>query len=210
MATEKLVQYSPASVETSSLKDDDFLLMNATRFDIILSLCHFHKKQYLLDTLEAVNCALAKKGVLVSGDWHSSLSHNPYFVEELLKRIGVDSWRLKLFKDMFKAYSDPNLRKSFTEEENMAISKHQEYWANVYNEILASPSTMAQNARHYVLGAFDTTNQRLKLMDQANLITDSDKVRKAFPQARMPQNPIRMEMGVDRASIITSLRGKSR
>jgi ubiquinone/menaquinone biosynthesis C-methylase UbiE len=209
-AGQKLDDYHPAAISLTPGNVDAYLAHSDERFDIVLSLCHFHKKTFLKDTLDGVHAVLARKGVLVSGDWHSMMSEHPLFVYQFLERAGVDSSRLKMFREMFGAFMDPTSHPSLNMEEVKAVSDHQNYWASVYQEILASPSTLAHKSRHYVLGAYDTTQKRMEAMEESRLITDPAKIRKAFPNMSFHQNPVMMVTGSDRATVMMGLRGKPR
>ena len=78
----------------------------------------------------------------------------------------------------------------------------------MHDEIRGSASALASKSRHYVLGAFDTTKQRLATIKDGGLITDIDKIRKAFPKAKLHQNPVRMRRDSDMASVIMAMKGR--
>ncbi len=208
IASSKLGQYRPASVAVAQQNDDEFLDATTAKYDIILSLCHLHKKPFLGDTLGKVQGVLAKKGVLISGDWHSSLSAHPLIICELLQSMGVDSWRLNLFRKMFGAFIGEGTKPAMTAAEKRSVEEHQKYWVNVNKEILASPKMLAMKSRHYVIGAYDTTEGRLRTMEDSGLITDPDRIRKAFRGAKLHENPVTMAPVADRASVIMALKGR--
>jgi SAM-dependent methyltransferase len=206
---EALNRFDPAKVETFDGRDEDFLSTTSARFDIVLSLCHFHKKPFLEDVLASVHKVLSKKGVLVSGDWHSSLCNHPIYVLQLLEMMGLETHRIKLFKGFFKEFLDRSSNPDIMIEEIKAVSEHQEYWADIHHR-LVSHSQMSMRERHFALGAFDTTRNRVELMEKSNLITDPEKIRRAFPKTKIPlsSTPMRMISGTDRASVIMAMRGK--
>jgi len=203
-AEERLDGYKPASIDAIAMKDDDYLATTGHTFDIVLSRGHFHRKPFLKDTLEAIRSKLTGKGVLISSDWHSSLPNHPSFVYELLERMGLDGARLRLFKGMFDITNAPEL----SPEEQHGMEEHQEYWAEVYREILASPSTSGRKSKHYLLGAHDTTEKRVQKLEEAEFIVDPAKIRMAFPTSKLGRNPIKMMTDSDRASVIMAMKGK--
>ncbi|NYZ73701.1 methyltransferase domain-containing protein [Candidatus Micrarchaeota archaeon] len=201
-----LKPYRPAGIELAQQNDEQCLASATTaKFDIIFSLCHMHKKPFLGDLLEWIHERLAKKGAVISGDWHSSLSAHPRLLLRLLERIGAEPAKRRLLEDMFQNSLREPLPEMNAEESSAAID-HQEYWASVYNEILTSPSTKAMKSRHYVLSAFDTSKQRQELMEERGFTLDMDKIRKAFPSAKIHANPIHMIPETDRASVMIALK----
>ena len=190
-AGQKLDDYErdPARIALTPQKDDTFLAKTEERFDIVFSLGHLHKKPFLLDTLQGIHGVLARKGVLISGDWHSAMPEHPFFIYKFFERAGLDQWRLKMFWDMFKGFMDPSSIPPLSVDEQRAVIDHQNYWANVHQEILHSPNAMAVKSRHYVLGAFDTTAKRLKTMEEANLVTDPEEDPQGLPEDEDPQQP---------------------
>jgi SAM-dependent methyltransferase len=206
----QLETYSPKRINLHISNDDDFLNSTRERFDIVVSLCHFHKKPFLLDTLNGINGILMDKGVLVSGDWHSMLCDQPYYVYNLLERLGVESARLKHFRDLFGRFLDPGSYPELLPEEIMAVTDHQDHWVDVHYDILQSKTTLAEGARMYILGGFDTTRKRVEKLEEAKLITDPEKIRKAFPKANLTDNPMRMVKASDRASVIMAMKKRSK
>ncbi|MFH0884818.1 MAG: class I SAM-dependent methyltransferase, partial [Candidatus Micrarchaeota archaeon] len=146
-AKEKLQPYQPASIITASVNDEEFLSSTDVRFDAILSVCHMHKRPFLGDLLEKAHGTLKKKGVIISGDWHSSLSDHPALLFQLLQRMGTDARKLRLFQEMLNDFMNPTTYPKMSPEEFRAVAHHQAYWASVYNEILSSPSAMAMKSR---------------------------------------------------------------
>lgn len=205
-AREKLLQVSPASIKLAPENDDRFLRSTTTSFDIVFSHCHLHKKTFVGDTIRSVEARLVDNGVFISSDWHSALSDHPFMVYELLQRIGVDNRRLRLFQTMFSRFMRPV--KDLEPDEQKALAEHQQYWVHVHDEIRGS--AVASKSRHYVLGAFDTTKQRLATIKDSGLITDIDKIRKAFPAARLHQNPANMRRNSDMASVIMAMKKAKR
>lgn len=204
-AEEELRSYGPNRIEVYKKRDDIFLDITPERFDIVLSLCHFHKKPFLQDTLERVYKVLAKKGVLISGDWHSTLCNHPIYILQLLERMGIDAWRVNLFRDLFNEFLDPTSYPNMSYEEIRAVADHQDYWAELSYDIYAD-GVMPMKSRHYVLGAFDTTKKRVEKLEHVGLVTDPDTIRKAFKNARLPNNPQKMICGSDRASVIMAMK----
>ena len=206
----QLETYSPKHIHLDFSNDDDFLKGTRERFDIVVSLCHFHKKPFLQDTLKGIHDILTDKGVLVSGDWHSRLCNHPSDIYHLLEMMGAEAARLNLFRDLFGRFLEPSSYPDLEPGEIMAVTDHQEHWVDVHYDILQSRSTMVEGTRMYVLGAFDTTRKRIEKLEKADLITDPEKIRRAFPKASLTDNPMRMVKASDRASVIMAMKKRSK
>lgn len=196
--------FMPKGVRIYNTWDDEFLSETEDRFDLAVSMCHFHKKPFP-DIFRKVHDVLVDNGALVSGDWHSVLCDHPYFVYKLLERLGVEYSRLDAYMKLFGDRLNPVSYPEMLSEEVIALNQHQNHWADVYQKMLMRPG-ISRDRRHFILGAFDTTRNRVLKLEQAGFTTDQDKIRAAFPRARLPMNPKPMARDSDRASVITAIR----
>jgi SAM-dependent methyltransferase len=209
-ARAELEAFRPGLIDTHMGKDELFLekTIEKTRekFDIVLSLCHLHKKPFLEGVLGQVHKVLEKNGLFLSGDWHSSLCNHPAYTYELLQRMAIDRKRLEMFRELLHDFMDPISEPDTMHEELRGRAEHQEYWAGRHQQILAERAL--KEGRHYFLGAFDTTRARVDSLEKASLTVDPDKIKKAFPKAGLPQTPMRMMHKTDRASVIMAMKVK--
>ena len=149
--------------------------------DVVVSLSHFHHKPFLGGLLAKVRESLARDGVLVVGDWHSLLCSHPYFMKHLFDNIWLDSGRKQLFEDLMggRLAAQPAIE---TTEERMALMDHVVHWRQVYEKLKAG--TISPKPRVYVLGAYDTSEQRVKKLEDAGFVLDQSRIRKAFGRSK--------------------------
>lgn len=202
-----LEAFRPGLIDTRMEKDEVFLERTNEKFDIVLSLCHLHKKPFLEGVLGKVHSVLEKNGVFLSGDWHSSLCNHPVYVYELLQRMAIDRKRLDMFRKLFNDFMDPDSEPDTTHEELQGRAEHQEYWAGRHRQIFSTPDR-GREGRHYFLGAFDTTRARVSSLEKAGLTADPEKIKRAFPKAGLAPTPMRMMHKTDRASVIMAMKLK--
>ncbi len=207
-ATANLEQFRPGEVRAHSMKDEDFLADHADQFDIIVSLCHFHKKPFP-DIYGKVFSALREGGALVSGDWHSSLCNHPSSVYQLLEKMRIESRRLDMFKELMGNLVDPVTCPFMSIEQIKSIHDHQTHWADVYHAIITSPTQVTQ-PRIFVLGAFDTTQAREQKLRDAGFSIDNADISRAFPKAKLPVLPKWIVPGSDRASVMMGIKPHAR
>ena len=186
-ARASLEHFQPEGVRAHSIKDEDFLVENGDQFDVVVSLCHFHKKPFP-DVYGKVFSALREGGVLVSGDWHSSICNHPSNIYHLFEKMRIETRRLDMFGSLMGDLLDPVSCPHMTMDQLKSIDDHQIHWADVYDQIIHSPAQVVQ-PRIYVLGAFDTTLARQQKLENAGFKTDPDTIAKAFPRARLPALP---------------------
>ncbi|MBD3209858.1 methyltransferase domain-containing protein [Candidatus Micrarchaeota archaeon] len=208
-ARKNLEQYHPARVDPNMKKDEDFLETTGLKFDIVFSLCHLHKKPFLDGLLKKINGVMERNGVFLSGDWHSTLCNTPEHTYNLLQRMGLDSRRLNMFRELFYDFLNLGSTPGTTREEVQGRADHQDYWVGVHQRIFSSLGEV-EKARHYILGSFDTTRDRVDSMEQHGLVVDPAKIRKAFPKASFPPTPVKMMHKTDRASVIMAAKMKRR
>lgn len=197
--------YSPKAIKTHARSDDEFFGETGERFDLVVSLAHLHKKSFP-EIYSSISNALLENGALVSGDWHSSMCQHPIFIYQLLERMNIEARRLDMFRSLMCEFLSPDSSPALSVEEIRAISDHQEYWTDVYLDILQSSSRGPRDVRFYILGAFDTTKSRVEKMEAAGLETDNGRIRAAFPEAKLPVLPKGLINGADRASITVGIR----
>ena len=207
-ARASLEVFQPEGVRAHSIKDEDFLAENGGQFDVVVSLCHFHKKPFP-DVYGKVFSALREGGVLVSGDWHSSLCNHPSNVYHLFEKMRIESRRLDMFRELMGNLLDPVSCPDMTMDQLKSIDDHQVHWADVYDQIIRSPAQVVQ-PRIFVLGAFDTTIARQQKLEDAGFKTDMDTISRAFPRAKLPGLPKYLTPGSDRASVMMGFKPNSR
>jgi hypothetical protein len=187
-----------------TMTDGPFLSQSGEEFDFVLALSHLHRKPFLAGYLSRVHSRLSEGGLLISGDWHSTLCHTPSYVYELLERLGLENNRLNLFDELM----GPLMREkpqSRDFDETFAISDHLNYWHNLYWELGKRSYDGGMKVR--ILGAFVSTKQLAKQMEDAGFTTDHAQIRKAFPRAKLPsQLPLQVRNGSDTAALSVGLK----
>lgn len=184
-ATSVLSQFG-VRIEKQLRHDEEFFdeLNGRHRFDMVVSLSHFHHKSFLSDYLRKIHRVLADDGALVVGDWHSAICSHPAYIYELLQKTGLEPRRLDEFRSVMREYLLQN-REPLEEEELKAMVDHMEHWGTIASRLRSTTSTIKR--RVYVLGAYDTSKQREKKLEEAGFTTDIEKIRTAFPKARLAE-----------------------
>ena len=207
-AQDNLRQFAPARIQSYHYSDEEFFnedSVTVPEFDVVASLCHFSKKSFKDRIFRKIEKFLKPGGIVISGDWHSSLCDHPSYVYRLLEKMGLERERLKKFRDLFGDPDSPALSDK-NQEENQGVRDHQSYWSGVYFDLLKSTSNRAREPKIYFMGAFDTTRGRVARLESTDLIVDTAEIRKAFPEARLPDLPKRMIPNTDRASVTVGLK----
>ncbi len=174
-----------ARIVPHAVSDSVFVEGGEGDFDFIVALSHLHKKPFLAGYLMRLAAKLSEGGVLISGDWHSKLCHSPLMVYETLERLGIDPARLNLFDElMHSSMSTAGARLSRLER--VAVEDHIKYWQQLGWEI----GTLGYrgNSKVRLLGAFISSRQLADMLGPAGagLEVDKEKIKQAFPRARLP------------------------
>jgi hypothetical protein len=137
----------------------------------------------LVDFLKKTELVLAERGALLVGDWHSPLCSHPYHIQQLLTNIGIDPQRQDQFREIMQERLSAN-RDKLHDEEMSAMMDHMLHWKNIYRKV--SRGTLTIKPRVYVNGAYDTSRRRIEKLDEAGFSVDLEKIRMAFPKAKLP------------------------
>lgn len=203
-ANGNLRQFSPKGIAIHPMRDEDFLVEAAERsdrFDIAVSLSHFHHKSFA-DHLELIRNVLADDGALVSGDWHSGICNHPFNLYGLLEKMGLEGSRLDRFRELLGPLLLPDPTLATTQAEAIALEEHYKYWIKVAAKL--SSTNLATKPRVYLLEAYDTSRERREKLEKAGFSTDIDRIRLAFPKARLSQLPKPMTRDSDLAVVMAA------
>lgn len=173
------------------------------KFDFIVSVGRFHRKS-THDYLDHVRNALADDGALVSGDWHSALWHHPNNLFRLLVKMGVDETRLRMLTQLFGDLLDPTPSWDPKPGELQAVNDHFNYWLKVLSEVKTVGT--AGRTRLYMLKANLTSREYAERLQKAGFETDEEKIRAAFPKAKLPNMPKRMQLDSDFAVVTAAIK----
>jgi len=189
------------------LEDSEEYLANDAEsggVDFIVSMPFLHRYSFPNFARHAHE-ALAPGGAIVTGDIHSPLWSSPYNVYKLLCMMGLDRRRLDIFSELF---SDRLCEQSYSRmhpDELSALDSHITDWLKIADNV--RKAKRIGNQRVFLLGAHDTSAERIEKLSSAGLITSPDDIRRAFPLARLPQIPKRMERASDYAVVTTAMKG---
>jgi hypothetical protein len=187
-----------------AMTDDAFLNASGEQFDFVVALSHLHRKPFLGAYLSAVHSRLSDGGLLISGDWHSTLCHTPSYIYELLERIGLEHNRLNLFDELMGPLMSEKPQKR-SHEEMSAMNDHLSYWHRLDWELGRKSYDGGMKVR--ILGAFVSTAQLASQMEGAGFVTDHSQIRKAFPKANLPaQLPLQTRNSSDTAALSVGLK----
>ncbi|MFN7990557.1 MAG: class I SAM-dependent methyltransferase [Candidatus Micrarchaeia archaeon] len=203
MAENNLRGYG-ALVVPHPMNDEMFLESPEDGFDFIVSLSHLHRKPFLGEYLAKAHQKLSAGGLFISGDYHSILCQHPIKVYELLDKLGIENSRLNRFDELM----GPLMRvqpQGATHPDKAAMEDHANYWNRLSWELGNLRYNGAMKVR--ILGAFLSTDQVTKRLNEAGFETDSDKIRSAFNKARLPLKfPVMTRDGVDTTALSVGLK----
>lgn len=205
MARKGLEMYKPGQIRTEPKRDNEFFGETGLEFDAVVCLGHLHKKPFL-DVLANIHSSLVEKGVLVSGDWHSSLCDEPYFMYRLLDMMGTERRRLDMFRELMGTLLKPATASGLCEEEKVAVRQHQEMWVQLITDSRERLAKMSRDPRLYLGGAFRTTKTTMREFREHGFEVDYGAIRKAFPNMNTHAVPKPMIKGTDRATVMIGLK----
>lgn len=200
-ARKNLGQFKPGDISVYPTNDERFLSETGVKFDVVTSLCHFHKKPFM-GHLQRIKEVLAENGALISGDWHSSLCNRPHHIYQLFEEMGIEKRRLDMFRKLFGSLLAPESEREVRSEEVQAIRDHKSHWLEVWRRLPEQLRKSPKEPRLYVLGAFETSRARAKKLEDNGFTLDDDKLRTAFPGAKLQKYPFRMLSRSDHAAVI--------
>lgn len=196
-------------IVSHAMQDDKFLQEHITDrkegFDFVVLSCHSHHKPAISSYLKRIHGATKKGSVLISGDWHSPLPQYPNQVHTLLQTLGVDRAKLGIFEDLLGPLMLEGGYADMENEHRKALQHHLEYWERLAGEI--GKPKYGEKLRVRLLSAFLTSDQLAKEFGKAGFETDSEKLRSAFPQAKLPSvMPIRLRDRSDTVAVTVGMR----
>ncbi len=185
--------------------DEDYLNEQRDgRFDIIISLAHFHHKSFP-DYFNEINRVLADDGVLVVGDWHSALWDHPINAAKLLERIGAGSQVLDAFREHFgRELMTPDPDPKLDADEKQALEDHMNCWIEIATNL--NKLNRTARPRVYFLEAHETSKARKKKMEGAGFVVDLDQIRKAFPKSKLENIPRKVLRDSDFAVVMAAMK----
>jgi len=204
-ARKNLERFKPGDIRQHVSNDRLFLEETGVKFDFVTSLCHFHKKPFTR-YLKAIHNVLRDDGALVSGDWHSSMCTHPLYVYQLFERMNFESKRLDRFRALFGSLLSPISEREVLQEEIQAMRDHADHWVEVWRRLPELLQRSPREPRLYVLGAFDTSRERVKKFEENGFTVDAEKIRTAFPKARIQKPITRMLSGSDHAAVMLCIK----
>jgi SAM-dependent methyltransferase len=205
IAKKGLEMYKPGQIRQHPMRDSEFFNESSLEFDAVVCLGHLHKKPFL-NVLTKIHKSLVEKGVLVSGDWHSSLCDEPSFMYRLLEMMGTEKRRLDIFRELMGSLLNPTAASGLCDEEKEAVRQHQLMWIRLITESRDRLAKMPRDPRLYIGGAFRTTKTTMREFKEHGFEVDYGAIRKAFPKMNTHAVPKPMIRGTDRATVMIGLR----
>jgi len=197
-------------VDLQRMHDERFLQYHSDeKFDFVVLSCHAHRKPMIGEYLKKLNGIMVPGGIIMSGDWHSSLQHYPAQLRVLLQSFGIENAKLKLFDDLFDPLLGETGQDRMNSEETKALQHHMEYWQQLATEV-RKPAYASGRMKVRILSAFTTSCQLMKEFDKAGFETDVAKIKAAFPESRQPKLPnaipLRVRDKSDTAAVIMGMK----
>ena len=171
-------------------------------FDLIVSNAVFHHMTFPT-YLYQIEEGLAEDGVVVIGDWYTTIWKHPAFVAEILKRLGISDDKLHLFEYEFDigkgdAYT---LEKELEPHQVEANRQIVDYEAAIGREF----KDVAPAQRLFFLEAHEALGDRLEKMKEADLVTDIDELKEKHTGfVKMDTTVRRMYPNSDIAAVIAA------
>ncbi len=149
-------------------------LLKDSMFDMILSNAVFHHISFP-DYLTHLNNSLAEEGVMVTGDWFTTLFESPTYALSVLHVLGAPTEKIELFQSVFGIREDEKARydAKLTPEQRDANALVVKYIGALAKETKG----FKKSSRIYFLEAFESLKDRLDKMESAGFVTDSEELR---------------------------------
>lgn len=198
-----------AEVVAHRMTDEKYLVDrssgNREGLDMVVLSCHTHRKPFISDYLASILRVMKPGAVLISGDWHSPLTHYPGQVYELLTQLGVDRARLDRFEELLGPFIYGTDQYAMDNEHRRSLDHHLEYWRSMSAEI--GRTEYRQKVDVKLLSAFLTSSQLIQYVDRTGFETNREKIATAFPRAKLPSTlPIRLQSRSDTAAVLVGLK----
>ncbi|MFN7990556.1 MAG: class I SAM-dependent methyltransferase [Candidatus Micrarchaeia archaeon] len=143
-------------------------------YNMVISSAVFHHMSFP-GYLERIYTKLADEGVMIIGDWHTTIWSQPAFLVPILKDLGADSTRIRDFETFFgvKREDDVRLSKSLAEKEAKANRYMLDYEKHLAEELRGTND----KAKLYLFEAHESLSDRLANYGQAGFVVDLDELR---------------------------------
>jgi SAM-dependent methyltransferase len=185
--------------DTSPRLDDDFLAKkeNKGKFDVIVSLLHLHHKSFS-EYLDLLYDALKDDGVLLIGDWHSTLWDHPTNICRFLDSVGehrASSEIVRIISSVDPLLMQPDKKVGLTLQEQKANEDHENNIREVYEKMRFSQ--LVRKPRIHMLGAHRTSEAQKKDLEASGFTLDNDKIKAAFPKSNLVRTPYKIKNNSD-------------
>jgi len=189
-AEDNLSQFSGTSEKCITEDEVLFKQLDPGTFDIIVTLGHLHHKPFLVQYLTEMNPMLKDDGALVIADWHSPLCTHPAHILSLLQNIGLEPYRLDMFREIMGNQLASG-RIQLEDDEANSLNNHIMHWKSIMRKLMESSCRVGESSRRvgprlYINAAYDTSRQRQKKLADAGFSLDLADIRKAFSKAHLP------------------------
>lgn len=172
--------------------DVDFLRSQKDgSLDIIITLMHLHKKAFLSEYLKELHRVLSDDGVLVIGDWHSTIFDHPvntfdFFLNVMKAQQEADEIRKFFGPELMR----PDQKVDLTREEIRANKVHLSYLREVYEGI--QNANLGLPPRIHIFGAYRTSISLSEELEHCGFDTDIGSIRTNFPESKLVDSPVKL------------------
>jgi SAM-dependent methyltransferase len=143
--------------------------MQLGNFDVIMSSAVFHHMSFPT-YLKSIREALAADGVVIVGDWYTTIWKHPAFVAEVLKKLGIGRDELMDFQLLFDVDEGDAraFEKTLTPDQVSTNRKMEDYVLKIRNEFLRIP----EDIRARFLEGHEAVEDRTEKMEDSGLTMD--------------------------------------
>jgi 2-polyprenyl-3-methyl-5-hydroxy-6-metoxy-1,4-benzoquinol methylase len=165
-------------------------------YDLVISNAVFHHMSFP-DYLSRVYSMLAEDGVMIVGDWHTTIWSQPAFMLPILKALGAPGDRIRDFETFFGVMKGDyeRLLRSLPESERESNYFMLEYERHLAEELRG----FSGHSKLYMLEAHESLSDRLRNYERAGFTVDLEELRqhhKAFLDMKRNVNKLkRKELG---------------
>jgi hypothetical protein len=192
-ALKQMQRYMVSDIESHWKQTDTDFLKNQPdgSIDIIISLMHLHRKPFLSDYLMDLHRVLSDDGILIIGDWHSTLFDHPvnlcdFLLGTMNAQNEVDEVRRLLGSELMR----PDINVKLTPEETKANETHRRYLNEVYKEIQAA--NLGLPPRIHIFGAYRTSIDQMEELQFCGFDTDIAVIRRNNPESNLVDSPVKL------------------
>jgi predicted O-methyltransferase YrrM len=180
--------------------------LKESEFDMVLSNAVFHHMSFP-DYLTHISNSLAEGGVMITGDWFTTLFESPAYAVSVLHELGAKPDKVELFESVFGIDGDKKAEwdARLTFEQRKANEKVLKYIGALAKETKG----FEKGSRLYFLEAFESLGDRLEKMEGAGLVTDLDELRANYSGfLKLDRSVRRVFPGMDLACVIAAAKRK--